>query len=180
MFDWLNHHFLGILSITLENRRMRKTMGWILNVSPGDDFVSLPIALPQPTKVRYSLQPYHAPRKRTWFQEHNQGHLQIPLSMAFLFPPPYLQPYFSQPFNKHTAGRDRAATWIKGWLIHKFPPSFAQRHKEKLLQTSTHLNSRYYHHLGHAQAILPTWTNMPTRQLLISLFLLFGHQKPEV
>ena len=45
---------------------------------------------------------------------------------------------------------------MKGWLIHKFPPSFPQRHKEKLLQTSTHLNSSYYHHLGHVQAILPT------------------------
>lgn len=53
-------------------------------------------------------------------------------------------------------GRDRAATQMKGWLIHKFPPSFPQRHKEKLLQTSTHLNSSYYHHLGHVQAILPT------------------------
>lgn len=99
---WQNHHFLGILSITLENRRMRKTMRWILNVPPGDDIVSLPLAFPQPTKVRCSLQPYHTPRKQTWFQQHNQGRLQIPLLMASLLPPPHLQQYFPQPFNKHT------------------------------------------------------------------------------
>lgn len=103
----------------------------------------------------------------------------IPLSMASLFPPPHLQPCSpnlltsTQKFSLG-AGRDRVATRMKGWLIHKFPPSFPQRHKEKLLQTSTHLNSSYYHLLGHAQAILPKWTNTPTRQLLISLFLLFG------
>lgn len=131
--------------------------------------------LPSPRKLDTSFATVPRTQKADLIPRVQPRPPTIPLSMAFLFPPhtfKCISPNLLTSTQQAGTGQQhelRAGLYINfHHLLHKDTKKSCFRHQP----TWTPVTTTWV-----MPSHLPTWTNMPTRQLLISLFLLFWTPK---